>query len=514
MRFLAERLRVSLERTVLEYLEQTARRLPEGIAFADEERELSFRELVLRAKGIGSALLCQNGLTTRPVAVLTGRTVYSVEGYMGALYAGCCYVPVDAAMPPQRMMDILEQIQPAALLYGPKEEKALGKITVNCPVLEIGEAAAHPLVTDLLDTVRSRCLDVDPAYMIFTSGSTGKPKGILISHRSVMDFAQWYEDITGVTHEDRLGNQAPFFFDLSVKDLYLTLKTGATTYILPKKCFLFPKLLVELLNEKKITTLSWATAAFHMTANSGVLEKYQPLYLKRVLLGGEALQAKQLNIWRRALPDVQYTNLYGPTEVTVDCTWYPIKREFTDQEPIPIGKACANKEVLLLNEEDRLCTVGEPGEICVRGSGLAIGYYGDGEKTECAFVQNPLNPLYPDRMYRTGDIGMLTETGDILFLSRKDSQIKHMGYRIELGEIETALNAIPGIRAAVCLFHKEQDKILAVYEGEMAAAELAKGLMTALPKYMLPSDYHAVKALPRLPNGKLDRSRLKEEYLC
>ena len=503
-----------MERTVLEYLEQSAGRYPEDIAFGDDNREVSFRDLEQRARAIGSAILRCDAFRKGPVAVLTSRTVESVEGYMGALYAGCCYVPVDSAMPIGRMADILEQVQPVALLYGQKDGKTVDKLSLSCPLLSIEEAAQTEIDPVALEKVRASALDVDPAYMIFTSGSTGKPKGILISHRSLMDFTLWYEEITGVTREDRLGNQAPFFFDLSVKDLYLTLRTGATTYILPKKCFLFPKLLIETLNDKRITTLSWATAAFHMVANSGVFDKYVPQYIKRVLLGGEALQAKQLNIWRRAMPHVQYVNLYGPTEVTVDCTWYPIQREFADHEPIPIGKACSNKEILLLTEENTLAPVGEPGEICVRGSGLAIGYFGDWDKTNSVFVQNPLNPVYPDRMYRTGDIGTLTESGDILFLSRKDSQIKFMGYRIELGEIETALNSIPGIRAGVCLFHKEQNKLLAVYEGELTGTEVARALTGTLPKYMIPTDYHSLRGMPRLPNGKLDRARLKEEYLC
>lgn len=129
-----------------------------------------------------------------------------------------------------------------------------------------------------------------------------------------------------------MGNQAPFYFDLSVKDIYLTLKCGATTHIIPKKDFLFPTLLMDFLEEKKVTALVWATSAFHLVANSGVLEKKVPSHLRTVILGGEALQAKQLNRWRAALPAVQYTNLYGPTEVTVDCTWYPIQREFADGE--------------------------------------------------------------------------------------------------------------------------------------------------------------------------------------
>ncbi len=503
-----------MERTILDHLERTARAYPDRIAFADENRELSFRELVHRTGAIGSAILDIPGFRRGVVAVLTGRTVESLEGCIGALYAGCCYVPVDNAMPIARMTDILEQMDPVALLYGEKDGKLIDKLPLSCPIMAICEAAETQPKDEALKAVRETVLDVDPAYMLFTSGTTGKPKGILISHRGFMDFATWYGEITGVTAEDRLGNQAPFYFDTSVKDLSLTFVTGATTHILPKKCFLFPKLLIDALNEKQITTLSWSTAAFNLVANSGIFEKYVPRYLKRVFLGGEALYAKQLNIWRKAMPHLEFTNFYGPTEVTVDCTWYPIQREFAEGEPIPIGKACGNKEVFILTEEDRLAHVGEPGEICVRGAGLAIGYLGDQEKTDAVFVQNPLNPMYPDRIYRTGDIGSLTETGDILFLSRKDSQIKFMGYRIELGEIETALNNIPGIRTALCLFHKEQDKLLAIYEGELSGAEVAKALTGSLPKYMIPTDYHSCRSMPYLPNGKLDRNRLKEEYLC
>lgn len=169
------------------------------------------------------------------------------------------------------------------------------------------------------------------------------PKGIVIAHRSVIDFTEWMADACQFTHQDVMGNQAPFYFDLSVKDIYLTLKCGATTHIIPKKDFLFPTLLMDFLEEKKVTALVWATSAFHLVANSGVLEKKVPSHLRTVILGGEALQAKQLNRWRAALPAVQYTNLYGPTEVTVDCTWYPIQREFADGERIPIGRPAPTK---------------------------------------------------------------------------------------------------------------------------------------------------------------------------
>ena len=498
----------------LEYLLHTAAVCPDLTAYADETEALSFSELLAQVRSLGARLFRETEALRRPVAVLSRRSALEPVGFFGALWAGGFYVPLDAAMPRDRLTGILEALSPAAILYTRKDKALAESLTTFGPIYGL-DAGKAPQGADLqTDYEPWRALtDADPCYMIYTSGSTGTPKGILISHRSVIDFTDWYANLTGATPEDRLGNQAPFFFDLSVKDLYLTLKTGAETFILPKKCFSFPVLLIRALDEQRITTLSWSTAAFHMTANSGVLKKYRPSYLKRILLGGEALQAKQLNLWRKALPDLRYVNLYGPTETTVDCTYYPIDRAFADGEAIPIGRACENMEVLLLNEEDRPCAVGETGELCARGTGLAIGYYGDPEKTAAAFVQNPLNPLWPDRIYRTGDLGCRGSDGLLYFVGRKDSQIKHNGYRIELGEIETALNALPGISGAVCLFDEAQDRIIAVYVGEPDTAELVRALRERLPKYMIPEQFRQAESLPRLPNGKTDRARLRKEFL-
>ena len=203
--------------------------------------------------------------------------------------------------------------------------------------------------------------------------------------------------------------------------------------------------------------------------------------------------------------------MYGPTETTVDCTWYPIDRDFAEGESIPIGHACKNKEVLVLKEDGTRCDPGEPGELCVRGTGLAIGYYADPAKTAAAFIQNPLNPDYPDRLYRTGDIGCLGEDGLLYCLGRRDSQIKHNGYRIELGEIETALSGLPGVREAACFFDEKTERITAVYAGESDAAGIVRALRERLPKYMIPERFRRVEALPRLPNGKTDRVRLRKE---
>ena len=310
-----------------------------------------------------------------------------------------------------------------------------------------------------------------------------------------------------------MGGQVPFFFDPSVKDLYITMKCGATTHIIPQKYFSFPVLLFEFLQSRKVTALNWSTSAFHLVANSGVLKKASLPDLRSVMVGGEVLRAKQLNLWRAALPKARYINMYGPTEITVDCTWYPIDREFADTEAIPIGRACANMEVFLLDGDLKPVPRGEQGEICVRGIGLARGYFDSWDKTNAAFIQDPRNPRYPELIYRTGDLATQGEDGLFYFVNRTDGQIKHMGYRIELGEIETALAGLAGVSEVACLFDRDRDRIHCVYTGEIDSIGLAKAARAALARYMLPNVYHQLERMPRNPNGKIHRRRLEQELI-
>ena len=317
-----------LQKNELEYLENTARRFPDKLAFSDEGRSFSFAQLLAAAKGLGSALAAQTDRPNRPVVVLVDHRAANLAAFQGVLSAGDYYVPLDSQMPLPRLRGIVETLAPAALVYGQARERVAQALADLCPVLLLDEAAfTHSVDEARLQCRRDRVLDIDPVYAIFTSGSTGTPKGIILSHRSVIDFIEWMADACGFTERDILANQAPFYFDLSVKDIYITLKCGASTHIIPKKDFLFPPLLMDFLADKAVTALVWATSAFHLVANSGVLEQKAPQTLRTVIVGGETLRAKQLNRWKRALPQVQYINLYGPTEVTVDCTWYPIRRD-------------------------------------------------------------------------------------------------------------------------------------------------------------------------------------------
>ena len=486
-----------MQKNVLEYLENTVKKYPNKVAFEDEKKAYTFLEFQRMAKKVASKICKETDKINQPIAVLVNRNVESLVCFMGVLYSGNFYVPIDNSMPKQRMEKIIEQVNPLMIL---NSEELISQVKS----VEIRE--------EEIQKRRNQILDLDPVYVIFTSGSTGMPKGIVISHRSVIDFTDWMAETFQFSSIDIMGNQAPFYFDLSVKDIYTTLKCGATTYILSKKLLMFPTLLVDYLNEKKVTSLIWATSAFHLVSNSKVLEKKKIESLKKVILGGEALLAKHLNVWRKAMPQVQYVNLYGPTEVTVDCTYYKINREFADEEAIPIGKACENKEVILLDENLQEVKEGEAGEICVRGTGLAKGYYNDFEKTKQVFVQNPKNPYYPDLIYRTGDIGIRNERGEIIFQSRKDGQIKHMGYRIELGEIERAINAFDKVKEGICFYDEILHKIVCVYEGETTDAEIISFVGNILPKYMFPNILKKYEKMPYNANGKIDRVKLRDEY--
>lgn len=496
---------------VLEYLEHSAARLPQKLAFSDGKTEFTFSSLLEATRRIGSAIL-RVGTSSRFAAVLTDRTALSVAGFFGAMQAGLCYVPLDVKMPAARLQTILTSLRPSVLLYARKDEKIAAQLTQFAPALELERALCEPENADALAQRRGRVLDIDPAYMIYTSGSTGTPKGILISHRSVIDFTDWMSAACGTGEEEVFANQAPFYFDLSVKDVYQTLKCGCTTHILPNQVFMFPKLLLQALNTHHVTTLNWATSAFRIVAGSGIFEKGVPTDVTKVILGGEALQAKHLSVWQDALPNCRFINLYGPTEVTVDCTMFEIRRRYADDERIPIGKPCRNMDILLLNEQGQPVKDGEAGEICVRGAGLAIGYYASPEKNEAAFIQNPLCPEYPDRLYRTGDIARYNDEGELVYLQRRDGQIKHMGYRIELGEIEAALTATQGVEQAVCFFDEEHDKIVCCAETKLTAAELTAAVHEKLQRYMAPNVWRPMARLPLNPNGKVDRPALRRQY--
>ena len=500
-----------MQTNILEYLEKTVLRCPDKVAFSNEETALTFAEVYAQARSVASRLH-REGFYKKPVVVFMRKQPATLAAFFGAIYAGCYYVPLDDEMPRHRIELIFQTLEPGILICDETTREMAKALNYQGEICSYEGMAAEEIDDAALAEIRSKQLDIDPIYIVFTSGSTGVPKGVMACHRSVIDYVEHLCDVLKFDENTVFGNQTPLYFDAYLKEVIPTLKYGATTVLIPKQLFMFPIKLVEFLNAHKINTLCWVVSALTMISSFRTFETVKPEYLRTIAFASEVFPIKQFNRWRQALPDARFINLYGPTETTGICCYYEVDREFAENETLPIGGPFRNTQILLLNEKNEEAAPGEQGEICVRGTRLTLGYYCNPEKTAEAFVQNPLNKLYPELIYRTGDLGRLNDRGELEFAGRKDYQIKHMGHRIELGEIEVIVNMHPQVRSACCIFDNEKKKIVLYYTGELSVAEVTGYIKEKLPRYMVPNVTKQLETLPLTPNGKIDRNLLKRLY--
>lgn len=496
-----------MQTNILEYLETTAPRLPQKVAYSDGSYDMTFSELLHASRAIGSALL-EKGYCGEAVAVLMVKHPREIAAFYGAVYAGCFYVPLDPEMPTHRMEMILQNVGARALIVDQKGKKMLSSLHFDGEVLTYGELAEADENDTALATVREKQIDTDPIYIVFTSGSTGVPKGVVACHRSVIDYVETLCGALGFSEDTVFANQTPLFFDAPLKELMPVIKFGATAYLVPKQLFMFPMKLCDFLNEHRVNTVCWVVSALTMISSLGVLEKNPPHYLRTVAFGSEVFPIRQYELWKNALPNATFFNLYGPTEATGMSCYWRADRILDEGEPIPIGRPFRNTDLMLITEDGKRAADGETGEIYLRGTCVTLGYYRNPEKTAEAFVQNPLQNAYPETVYRTGDLAYRNPHGELVFVSRKDAQIKHMGHRIELGEIEAAASECKNILRACCVYDGENKRILLYYTGSVEPDALLVFLRSYLPRYMLPAVCERLERMPLTPNGKLDRKAL------
>lgn len=494
---------------VTDYLDESSRTYPDRTAFIDDHSSLSFADLRHRARCVASAVL-SFGLRKSPVMICMEKGVDMVTAFLGVAESGNFYTPVDASMPAARVDKILATLEPKLIIVSDGYDRLVAQTSYTGPVISFDECIEFNIDEASIERALAQTIDSDLLYVLFTSGSTGIPKGVAISHRSVIDYVEWVRDTFDITSQTVFGNQAPFYFDNSILDIYTTLCSGACTYVIPKRLFSYPVPLLKDLVSHGVNTIFWVPSALCYVANFKALNKVDLSQLKKILFCGEVMPNKQLNAWRRAVPNALFANLYGPTEITDVCAYYIVDREFDDADPLPIGKPCRNTDILVLNERDELVGVDEVGELCVRGNSLALGYYNNSEKTAEAFTQNPLQNAYPERIYRTGDLVKYNDRGEIMYLSRKDSQIKIHGRRVELGEIETAAAAQEGIQISCCLFDEARQQIVLVYVGKASQEYISEELSKLIPEYMIPGRFISLDVMPMNLNGKIDRVKLRD----
>ena len=471
-------------KNIIELLHQNYIEHPDRIALTDSSRQITYEDLFFEVIKKASYFLDKN-IIHQPIIVKVNRSIGSLISFFAILLSNNYYVPVDENIPLEKLNKIINISKAQYYISFIEDELSVTKIDFE----------TSDTVYDF-SRFENDFNENNNSYLMFTSGSTGEPKGVIKTHKNIISFVNNFAETFPFLKDERMANQTPFYFDASMKDIFLMLKLGATLFIPEKVTFSLPFETIKYLNENQITYLCWVPSILTMIAKTRTLSYVKPTYLKYVFFVGEVFQPKYLNMWVEALPEVRYFNIYGSTEVMGVALYYEIKGLF-NKEVVPTGKPIANNKVYLENEEIVICS-----------EQVAKGYINvDNQKT---FRINADNK----QELKTGDYATYDEEGNIVFLSRKDFQIKHLGYRIELQEIEASLINIPYI-SDCCAIYDEQKDIIVLYatlneELENPKKQILNDAKDKLQFYMMPNKVIILDEMPLNDNGKVDRQKLKQ----
>ena len=503
------------EYNVLSFLESSAAKYPDRVAFKDKDEAINYNDLLIRCQKISFVIRKNAQMESfeknRPVAVFIDRNIKSLQLFLAVVYSGNFYVPIDPTLPADRIQSMMDTLKPVCCISA-----STRKLPVDAEPFDSLLEQANDIddsYSESVKRVRESAIDTDPVYAIFTSGTTGIPKSVLVSHRSVIDLVHRFAETFPFPDHPVMANQAPFDFDVSVKDIYNSLNLGGTVVIVPKSYFVMPSALLPYLQENNVNVLIWAVSALRIVQNFKLFDACIPDSISLVMFSGEIMPVKCLNYLMDYWNEATFVNLYGPTEITCNCSSYIVDGRLNDTDSIPIGKSFANTEMFLVDPDtlERIHKADEKGEICVKGSCLALGYYNNPQQTALAFVQDPEVTAYKDLMYRTGDIGYYDESGNLYYAGRRDHQIKHMGHRIEMGEIETVVNAIDEIKMACAVYKESKEMIYLFYSADAECDDIIiKQIRKSLPAYMLPNRFVYMHELPLNAHAKIDRKKLAE----
>jgi len=503
---------------ITQYFDQTVQDNPLCSAIIEKDISLTIKEL--HHKSLCAAHLIISTLasnTKKIIAVYLPKGINSVIWNIGIMYSANVYMNIDTKNPTQRTNNILQNITPSLIITSTEFQDRFTASNIDILLIdELDNVHLTEAHTATIFKISDSIIDTDPLCIINTSGSTGIPKGVILNHRSFIDFTEWSISAGLVQDKEIIASLSPAVFDIYSFELCMLMAKSACILIIPETLAAFPLRILELMQKHKVSYIFWVPTIMVNIANMNLLHEIALPDLKMVWFAGEVFPTAKCNYWRKALPQVTFVNMYGPIEITLDCTYHILNREYDDTEPIPIGKACHNTGILLLNDNDKEASAGEDAELCVRGSSLAMGYYNDAEKTTKVFVQNPCNTKYNELIYRTGDIVYINNYGEFVYKGRKDSLIKHQGYRIELSELEhIIINTLQLVKNCAVLYNAPTKEITVFYEAaeKLNEKEMRRLIGKNVPRYMVPMVYVHYPELPRSINGKIDRQRLKNDLM-